>query len=84
MKGLVWAEQKRFRQEIAPGDKNFPGDLQSAQLVIQEYADICSTLGMKSLLSQGAELKRQEITENTEAAEQSSGEEAPDEITEDG
>ncbi len=52
VRSLVMSAQDNFRQRTLTSDETLPEDYGLAQSVIQRYANLCSTLGMQSLLNQ--------------------------------
>jgi hypothetical protein len=60
VKSLVEAAQDVFRQKTSA---NLPNNYGKAQSVILRYSNICSTLGMKSLLTQSADQQRKELND---------------------
>lgn len=70
IQALVTAAQDNFREKTLGKDKKgnsvvLPKTYGKAQTVIMRYANLCSTLGMKALLSQSTDQQRTELQKET-------------------
>ena len=70
IQSLVMAAQNNFREKTSGKDKagkdlELPRTYGKAQTVIMRYANLCSTLGMKALLSQSADEQRTRLQDQT-------------------
>lgn len=66
IQSLVFAAQDNFRARSLAKDAVLPGDYGTAQSIIQRYANICSFLGMKTLLDQSAAKQKNDLNTDTE------------------
>lgn len=65
VQSLVHASQDNFRARSLGSDATLPADYSTAQSVIMRYANICSFLGMQSLLNRSASQRRDQLNEQT-------------------
>lgn len=65
VQGLVFAAQDNFRARTLSNDETLPSDYGTAQSVILRYANLCSYLGMKSLLDRAAGEQRTQLDNDT-------------------
>jgi hypothetical protein len=75
IQSLVLAAQNNFREKTTGKDAkdkdlDLPRTYGKAQSVIMRYANLCSTLGMKSLLSQSADDQRTKLQDQTRGESQ--------------
>lgn len=68
IQSLVMAAQDNFRQKTMNTDADLPKNYGKAQSIILRYANLCSTLGMKALLSQASDEQRTDLQKKTMAA----------------
>jgi len=66
VRSLVLAAQDNFRARTLGEDAILPGDFGTAHSTIRRYAELCSHLGMKSMLEQSATKQQAILNDNTE------------------
>lgn len=66
IQSLVFAAQDNFRARSLAKEAVLPGDYGTAQSIILRYANICSFLGMKTLLDQSAAKQKNDLNTDTE------------------
>lgn len=74
VKVLVYAAQDNFRQKTF--SEALPKEFGTAQTVILRYAHLCSTLGMRSLLSQAATEQKNALNAETQSVKKGENTEA--------
>lgn len=73
VRSLVLVSQDNYRQLVLGSNVPYPKNYGSAQSVILRYANICSTLGMKSLLNLSTSEKAESIREKTDKSKKPKG-----------
>lgn len=77
VQSLVFAAQDNFRARTLAPKADLPADYGTAQSVILRYANICSFLGMKSLLDQSAGDQRNKLIADSQNLTATGKTEAP-------
>ena len=67
VRSLVLAAQDNFRARTLGKDAVLPADFGTAQSTIRRYAELCSHLGMKTLMEQSATQQQTTLKDETEA-----------------
>lgn len=66
VRSLVGSNQDNYRARTLSKDSELPADFGTAHSVIRKYAEICSHLGMKTLLEQSAKKEQAALDKQTE------------------
>lgn len=65
VRSLVQAAQDNYRARTLGKDADLPADFGTAHSTIRRYSELCSHLGMKSLLEQSAGKEKQDLSNQT-------------------